>query len=192
MLLTEEFIDIELMDIEGEIAEVETPLISPLLPVIQEDDLEKEPLIIKYGMIEYRKKRLEMNKQNEPEDLLNDEQKKYLTLLSEGLSNQEACIELGIDRIVPTIWAKMRGSDSVYGICIQAIKDMQADDLEDEVWKEAIGNPRSTELKKFALKARKEEYKDNIQQQTNVQTNIHVTLDGTPYMTQTESGDNDA
>ena len=187
--MTEEFIDIELMDIEGEIAEVETPLISPLLPVIQEDDLEKEPLIIKYGMIEYRKKRLEMNKQNEPEDLLNDEQKKYLTLLSEGLSNQEACIELGIDRIVPTIWSKMRGSDSVYGICIQAINDMQADDLADEVWKEAIGNPRNSDLKKFALKARKEEYKDNIQQQTNVQTNIHVTLDGTPYITQTESGD---
>ena len=190
--MTEEFIDIELMDIEGEIAEVETPLISPLLPVIQEDDLEKEPLIIKYGMIEYRKKRLEMNKQNEPEDLLNDEQKKYLTLLSEGLSNQEACAELGIDRIVPTIWAKMRGSDSIYGICIQAIKDMQADDLEDEVWKEAIGNPRNSDLKKFALKARKEEYKDNIQQQTNVQTNIRVTLDGVPYNVSMDGGDADA
>ena len=190
--MLEEFIDIELMDIEGEIAEELVFATSPLLPIVREDDLENEPLIIKYGMIEYRKKRLEMNKQNEPEDLLNDEQKKYLTLLSEGLSNQEACAELGIDRIVPTIWAKMRGSDSVYGICIQAIKDMQADDLEDEVWKEAIGNPRSTELKKFALKARKEEYKDNALPQTNVQTNIRVTIDGTPFNVQVEGGDIDA
>jgi hypothetical protein len=69
---------------------------------------------------------------------------------------------------------------------------MQADDLEDEVWKEAIGNPRSTELKKFALKARKEEYKDNALPQTNVQTNIRVTIDGTPFNVQVEGGDIDA
>ena len=56
--MTEEFIDIELMDIEGEIAGDLVFATSPLLPVIPEDDLEKEPLIIKYGMIEYRKKRL--------------------------------------------------------------------------------------------------------------------------------------
>ncbi|MDD5539423.1 MAG: hypothetical protein PHG61_01880 [Candidatus Marinimicrobia bacterium] len=187
--MTEEFLDLEIIEEEGEIVEANSLVAAPLTPIIREDDLEGEPLIIRYGMTEYRKKRLEMNKQDEPEDLLNGEQKKYLTLLSEGLSNQEACAELGLDRIVPTIWAKMRGNDSIYGICLQAIKEMQADDLEDEVWKEAIGNPRNSDLKKFALKARKEEYKDNVQQQTNIQTNIRVTLDGVPYSVDTDCED---
>lgn len=187
--LSEEYLDIELLE-DAEKSEAGGEVIkNPAMPEVRDDDLEKESLIVKYGTIEYRRRRIAMNKQDEPEEVLNEDQKKYVTLLSEGHSNQDACERLNIDRIVPTIWAKMRGNDSIYGICINAIKEMQADDLEDEVWKQAIENPKSTELKKFALKARKEEYKDNVQQPVNVQTNIRVTLDGTPYRVQQEDGD---
>lgn len=179
--LSEDFIDLmNLEDNEGnEEQEQPTEDALALCPSVWED--ESLPMIVRFGISEYRRQREMMGKSDEPEELLTEEQTRYLELLSCGASHQEACMELGIDRIIPTIWGKMRGKDSVYGLCIQAIKDTQADDLEDTVWKEAIENPRNTDIKKFALKARKEEYKDNVLPQTNVQTNIRVTFDGVPY-----------
>jgi len=117
-------------------------------------------------------------------------QKNYIDFIAFGRSSIDACMELNIDPFLPILWEESADKDSVYMQCLNLIKRKQADNLEDVVWKEAIKNPKSTILKMFALKARKDEYKDNAMPQTNLQTNIQVTISDrygnvTPYVVDT-------
>ena len=109
------------------------------------------------------------------DDLL-PEQRAYIDLVSTGTPRVMACTLLNIDIYLPNLWEETLDKDGTYMQCMQLIKKKEADLLEEDVWKQAMENPRSVILKMFALKSRKDEYKDNAPAQTNLQTNIHVTI----------------
>ena len=115
------------------------------------------------------------------EELLLVPQVQYLNMIASGISSAKACKALCIDRATPLLWASQKNKDGVFNQCMRIVKQIQADDLEEVVWEEALNNPKSTIMKMFALKARKDEYKDNATPVSNVQTNINVTIDGIPY-----------
>jgi hypothetical protein len=109
------------------------------------------------------------------DDLL-PEQRKYIDLVSTGTPRVMACTMLNIDVYLPNLWEETLDKDGTYMQCMQLIRRKEADLLEEDVWKQAMDNPRSVILKMFALKSRKDEYKDNAAPTTNLQTNIHVTI----------------
>jgi hypothetical protein len=105
----------------------------------------------------------------------------YINILGAGYSSEDACAALGIDVVQPYLWLEEEDKDGIMHQCMSLLKRMQADTLEEDVWEQAIRNPKATILKMFALKARKDEYKDNAQPVTNIQTNLHVTIGGKDY-----------
>ena len=109
------------------------------------------------------------------DDLL-PQQGEYIDFVATGMTSISACNMLGIDIFLPTLWEATANKDGTYMQCMNILKRKQADLLEENVWDQAMNNPKSTILKMFALKARKDEYKDNAPAQTNLQTNIHVTI----------------
>ena len=104
------------------------------------------------------------------------EQRKYIDLVSTGTPRIMACTMLNIDVYLPNLWEETLDKDGTYMQCMQLIRRKEADLLEEDVWKQAMDNPRSVILKMFALKSRKDEYKDNAAPQQNLQTNIHVSI----------------
>lgn len=109
-------------------------------------------------------------------DDITEDQKRYIDLLATGMSSIMVCESMNMDIFLPTLWEKTLDKDSTFMQCLQLVKEKQADALEDHVWDQALHNNKSPLLKMFALKARKDEYKDNALPQSNVQTNILVTI----------------
>lgn len=112
------------------------------------------------------------------EDDLLPQQREYIDFVATGMTSISACNMLGIDIFLPTLWEATANKDGTYMQCMNILKRKQADLLEENVWDQAMNNPKSTILKMFALKARKDEYKDNAAPMTAVQTNIHVSIVG--------------
>lgn len=110
-----------------------------------------------------------------------DVQVQYLNMLGAGIRSQRACEVLGISLITPVVWLEEADGDSIYTYCIGLVKKMQADLLEDDVWNEALTNNKAYLLKMFALKARKDEYKDNAAPLNNMETNIFVKIGEKDY-----------
>jgi hypothetical protein len=156
-----------------------------------ESSIEEESAIIRCGRILSRKARetnadklLSGKCSSETGLVVEDitrEQKDYINLVATGTQSTCACQMLGIDVFLPVLWEETADKDGTFMQCMTILKRKQADLLEENVWDQAMNNPKSTILKMFALKARKDEYKDNALPMTAVQTNIHVTLDGVPY-----------
>lgn len=110
-----------------------------------------------------------------------DVQVQYLNMLGAGIPSARACQALQLSPVTPVVWLEESDKDSIYFHGISIIKKMQADLLEDEVWNEALSNPKATILKMFALKARKDEYKDNASPVNNIETNIFVKVGEKDY-----------
>jgi len=100
----------------------------------------------------------------------------YLNARASGATTKEACEILGFDRTLPMLWQEEAEKDGVYVQCLKAIDDMRTQDLDDVMWKQAMEDQASAILKMFAIKSRRDEYKDNAPPQAAVQTNIHVSI----------------
>lgn len=112
---------------------------------------------------------------------LSDAQVRYINMIASGISWTEACAMIGISRATPFLWLEESDKDGTYRQCLELVKEIEANELENNVWQEALNNPKSTILKMFALKARKDEYKDNATPSTNLETNIYVKIGEKDY-----------
>jgi hypothetical protein len=167
----------------GEYVPEATQLESVMRP---EDFLDYNSPLIRYGESLYKKslegkKLLGDGRDYCAEIMLTEQQVQFLNMLTLGLSNRDACNILKINRAMPLLWSGSEEEDGIFNQCLGIIKDLQADDLEDEVWNEAINNKKATLLKMYALKARKDEYKENAPPATNMQTTIIVKIGGKDY-----------
>jgi hypothetical protein len=105
----------------------------------------------------------------------------YLNARASGATTKEACEILGFDRTMPMLWQAEEEKDGVYSQCLKAIDDMRTQDLDDVMWKQALEDKASAILKMFTIKSRIDAYKDNAPPQAQMQTNIHVTIDGNRF-----------
>ena len=103
-------------------------------------------------------------------------QKAYLNAIADGTSSKDVCASLGIDSFLPTLWSHSEDPDSVYVQCYGMIMERHAKDLEEVIRKEAVGSSKSALLKMFYMKAWDDKYKDNAPVQTNLMTNVQVTI----------------
>ena len=110
------------------------------------------------------------------QDNLEPFQRMYIDLISTGTSSNDACKQLNIDCYLPILWENTCEKDGLYAQCISLIRKKEAKDLEEVIWSSAKNNPKSTLERMFAIKSRMDEYKDNAPPQTNLQTNINVTI----------------
>lgn len=106
----------------------------------------------------------------------------YLNMLAEGFTVPEACYMCGLDMVTPYMW-EVQGRDGLFGEAMKIVREIETRSLESVVWAEASRGSKSENLKMFALKSRRPEYKDNFTAPTNVQTFIRVSLDGVPFDT---------
>lgn len=157
---------------------------------IEETYLRFDTDILRYGEIRHRSlmgKRALLESGKEEESGIGavrempEVQVMYLNMLGSGIPWREACDKLGISRATPFLWLEELGEESIFGQCLELVKMIEADELESVVWEEAKNNKRATVLKMFALKARKDEYKDNAPPASNYETVINVQIGDQPY-----------
>lgn len=90
-----------------------------------------------------------------------------------GWTDAEICNGMCIGRAKLAIW---QDDDDLYKACMQFVKVLEADDVEQLVWQMAKDGKSNDLVKFFALKARKQEYKDNAPQQTEGVRNIVISI----------------
>jgi len=108
--------------------------------------------------------------------LLSAIQVKYINALAQGFTGRTACKELGIARSEPLYWEQVSDKDKLFPLCLKVVKELRTADLEEDVWDQAINNPKASILKMFALKAAKPEYRDNPPVDRSAETVINVNL----------------
>lgn len=153
-----------------------------------EEYLRYDTDILQYGELRYRtivgeQKRIGNGEERELRLIreLPEIQIKYLNMLGDGIPWREACDLLGISRATPFLWAEEAEDDGIYNQCLELVKMIEADELESIVWDEARNSKKATLLKMFALKARKDEYKDNAPPAAQTETVINVSIGDQPY-----------
>ena len=105
---------------------------------------------------------------------------KEMQFIAESLANnvplKDACLALGIPIIRHVNWIR---TNKIYAKAIELIKSAQAEALEDVVWQNALSGTSHTSIERmFALKSRKEEYKENAVIADTGNISIRVTLEG--------------
>lgn len=115
-------------------------------------------------------------------DTITEQQATYLNMRGAGLTPNECCQLLGINRATPMLWEETENKAGTFNQCVQIIRAIEADDLEATVWKSAKEG-KSDILKMFALKSRKNEYKDNAAPVTTNNMMLRITIDGDNFDT---------
>ena len=118
----------------------------------------------------------EAMKPGTPIQLINKDQEQYINALYENkLSTKEIRENLNIPAALVTVWTR---GNKLFAKCIEIIKETQADQAEEILWNNAI-DPESKDSisRMFALKARKQEYRDNATPQINTAISLKITLD---------------
>lgn len=111
------------------------------------------------------------------EDKLNSRALIYLYSRFNGLSHYETVAFENLAPIEFQIWDKIPEFQSI----ISAVKASEANMLESVVWKNALDNPSASIERMFALKSRKQEYKDNGQAPAQSVTNVRISIDGQDF-----------
>lgn len=104
---------------------------------------------------------------------LTDLQSEYLQGLINHTAPKDLCIQLGVARIMPYIWCKQ---NKLFAQAVDLIKQLEADDLESVIWTKSM-NPNANPITQmFALKSRKQEYKDNALPTAQGTVNIKISV----------------
>lgn len=112
---------------------------------------------------------------------LSCEQVMYLSLRSVGVGTVEACGLIGIDVTMPLVWEAESGSGSWYMMCMEGIRKLEADVLEESMWASVLGGHTKEAERMFMLKGRKPQYRDNYQAQVTAVTQIRVSIDNNDF-----------
>lgn len=94
---------------------------------------------------------------------------------AEGLSLREALSMNGVSYITSKLWQK---ENDVYKKALELIKDIQADILEDIVWSNAMTDKKATLERMFALKSRRQEYKEKSELTGDQNIQVNISIDG--------------
>lgn len=148
-----------------------------------EDYADKGTSVIKYGLLMALKMR---DGKATIEDLameLTMAQAQYLNMRANGVMSRDACKALGIEQTMPLLWQAESEQDSVFMQCIDGLKKLEADTVEEIVWQRAMGMGGAVAERQMAIKARKPEYRDNFQTQVNMITQVRITRNGEEFDT---------
>ena len=113
-----------------------------------------------------------------PEEVpyITEKMQEVITYLANDSPLKYACELVEITNMQHTIWLR---TNKLYAKAIALIKDAQSEALEDVVWQNALSGTSQTSIERmFALKSRKEEYKENSVIADTGNISIRVTLDG--------------
>lgn len=116
--------------------------------------------------------------------LLTEKQLEYIERLinkqpAERITDIQAA--LGINHALITVWNR---ANRLYSKIMDIIKEMQAEQAETILWHNATDDENKDNISRmFALKARKQEYKDNAQPTNNSIISVRVTLDNKDFDT---------
>lgn len=105
----------------------------------------------------------------------------YLLGLMYQLKPFEILDRLHLAKICPALWAK--SNNKVYSDNLEAIKTMNAEQLESMVMSQALNNPNANIERMFAVKAWIPRYRDNAPLPAAPSVVIRVTIDGQPIDT---------
>lgn len=108
--------------------------------------------------------------------VLGDRPKDYLYARLNGMSHFEAIQLYNIAPVEVELWTKKPEFASVMGM----VKNAEASLVESVTWQMAM-NPAANIERMFALKSRKQEYKENGQAQGNTVTNVKISIDGQDF-----------
>lgn len=176
-------------DVKSEAAEANELMVQGAVSLCPEDYKDLDSALILYGLELARKDFDKGNlltdgkEQQEFLDSVSAEQAVYLNMRGAGLMPAEACQAMGINRAMPMLWEEQSAKSGIYNQCIKILKQMEADDLEAVVWKKALTDKNASIERMFALKSRKNEYKDNAPPVTNNVTQLRITVDGMNFDT---------
>ena len=136
---------------------------------------DRERGIIRYGKL------MAMRADEKTVGELSDEQVMYVSLRSVGVRSDKACQLIGVDVTMPLVWEAESASGSWYMMCMEGVRKLEADLLEEDMWANVLaGNTKEAE-RMFALKGRKPQYRDNYQTQVTAVTQVRVSLDNMDF-----------
>jgi hypothetical protein len=158
-----------------------------------EDYVDYTSALIRYGLLMYYKTKGDIKEltgevdktfdiYKEPIDL-SSTQVQYLNMRMDNISTSKACDSLKIERAAPMLWEVEKGAKSVYGFCLEALKRLQAVDLEDQLWEKSIDDPSFCKgnVAMFNLKSRMPEYRENAVNTGNNVVQVNLTVGDKSY-----------
>lgn len=112
---------------------------------------------------------------------LDIKQVQYLNMKMQGVPLKDICTALQITPATPAFWKEKEGADSLYGICVEAIDQIQADMAEDITRDEAQTNRKANLERMFYIKRWKPEYRDNFAGTGANLVQLNITIGDKPF-----------
>lgn len=101
----------------------------------------------------------------------------YLYARMNGMNHINSLEIANIAPIEVEMWSKKPEFQAIMGM----IKMAEASLAEAVTWDQSVNNPAASQERMFALRARKQEYKENGQVNNNTTTNLRITIEGNDF-----------
>lgn len=101
----------------------------------------------------------------------------YLYARLNGMNHINSLEIANIAPIEVEMWSKKAEFQAIMGM----IKMAEASLAEAVTWDQSINNPMAAQERMFALRSRKQEYKENGQVNNNTTTNLRITIEGNDF-----------